>query len=568
MGLSRLILALGFPLSFSSVALGNFPEAISHKILYTSQKSVEQALNSYLKALDTYGEHDFSLLRTISIYCLKQGLQSPDPYTRKSTIIGAGLVGSEESLDILSQAMDTEDPLQQLFVLSVISQHLGNAADELLFQALSSPYPIIRLEAAYRLACRKNIKVIDYLHAFIHKLPEDIQCLAAAIFLKLETEESDTYVRQLLSSPKATTRNHVTLLIGEYRQKRFLPTLRNLLTSASPLDREAAIYALGLMKDGQSYHMIKRLSENQNPDISLAAAQALLALGKEEESLPILTKQIQENRCYAIYTARFLSKEVGIPLILPLFLQSSNLEVKLNAALALIHLKCDHPQLLSFMTEWLVQPHYTQALLPIFSPGHATQAWRYRNLILPTHSIERAKALSTIQATEEQILISLLELPKEAYLPYIERILKSQKTSLAAKAITFLAHSSHQRALDILHQASQLPGEPVIRAYANLALYNLTKDPKNKLALHHYAQELITETLVFFDAEEEQPHPNSPYLRYQISPEIRAKLMLDILEALVTSKNPEDIRLLVQLMTQIQAKNRHILAGLLMKIIE
>ncbi|EPP35949.1 hypothetical protein BOKEGFJH_00127 [Chlamydia avium] len=568
MGLSHLILALGFSLSFSGIVFGNFPETVSHKILYASQKSVEQSLISYLEALDVYGEHDFGLLRTIAINCLRQGLQSTDPYIRKSTIVGAGLIGSSEALDILSQAMYTDDPLQQLFVLSAVSQHLGNSADELLFQALSSPYPIIRLEAAYRLASRKNIKVIDYLHAFIHKLPEDIRCVAAAIFLKLETEEADTYIRQLLSSPKSTTRNYVTLMIGEYRQKRFLPTLRNLLTSASPLDCEAAIYALGMLKDGQSYRIIKSLSEKQNPDISLAAAQALLALGKEEEALPIFIKQIQEERCYAIYTARLLSKEVGIPLILPLFLGTSNLDVKINAALTLIHLGCDHPHLLDFMTEWLTQPNQNRALFPIFSPGRATQAWKCRNLILPTHPVERAKALSTLQSTEEQILISLLELPKEAYLSYIKRILKSQKTSLAAKAITFLSHSSHQQALEILNQAAQLPGEPIIRAYAHLALYNLTKDPKNKLSLHHYAQELITETLLFIDTEDGQSHPDSPYLRYQISPEIRAKLMLDILEALVSSKNHDDIRLLIQLMTQIQAKNRHILAGLLMKIIE
>ncbi|MBX6680433.1 HEAT repeat domain-containing protein [Chlamydia gallinacea] len=567
MGSSRLIVTLGFLLS-SSIVLGNFPESVSHRILYTSQKSIEQALTSYLDALDTHGEHDFRLLRTISVNCLKQGLYSPDPYIRKSTIVGAGLVGSSEALDILSQAMHTEDPLQQLLVLSAVSQHLGNAADELLFQALSSPYPVIRLEAAYRLAGRKNIKVIDHLHAFIHKLPEEIQCIASAIFLKLETEESDTYIRQLLASPKSSIRNYVTLLIGEYRQKRFLPTLRNLLTSASPLDREGALYALGLLKDGQSYHVIQQLSEHPHPDISLAAAQALLALGKEEEALPIFIKQIQEKRCHAIYTARLLSKELGTPLILPLFLTTSNLEVKFNAALALIHLGCTHPHLLDFMTEWLIQPHYSQVLLPTFSPGHATQAWKYRNLILPTNPGERAKALTTIQSTEEQILVSLLELPKEAYLAYIEKILKSQKTSLAAKAITFLSHSSHQHALEILQQASQLPGEPIIRAYAHLALYNLTKDPQYKFFLHHYAQRLITETLLFIDTEEEQPHPNSPYLRYQISPETRTKLMLDILESLVTSKNHEDIRLLIQLMTQIQAKNRHILAGLLMKIIE
>ncbi|AFS25097.1 HEAT repeat domain-containing protein [Chlamydia psittaci] len=568
MGLSRLIIPLGLCLSFPSLVFSSFPDPVSHKILYTSQKSVEQALTAYLDTLETQGDHDFALLRKISENCLKQGLRSDDPYIRKSTIIGAGIVGSAEAFEILSQAMETNDPLQQLLVLSALSSHLGKSSDELLFKALASAYPVIRLEAAYRLAGLKNIKVIDHLQSFIYKLPEEIQCLSAAIFLRLETEEADTYIRQLLSSTKSTTRSYAALLIGEYQQKRFLPTLRHLLTSASPLDREAAVYALGMLKDGQSYNTIKKLSEKPDPDLSLASAQALLAIGKEEDALPIFEKQIQEEHPRALYTARLLSKEIGIPLVLPVFLHTKNSEAKLNAALALIHLGCDHPELLAYITEWLVQRQYTRALVPTFSKGRATQGWKCQAVILPQNPTERAKALSAIQHAEEQILVSLLQLPKEAYLPYIEKILLSQKTALASKAISFLAHSSHQQALDILSRASQLPGEPVIRAYADLALYNLTKDPEKKLSLHRYAQELIQETLLFIDTEDKQPHPDSPYLRYQITPEIRAKLMLDILETLVVSKTHEDIRLLIQLMTQTKAKNCHILAGLLMKMIE
>ncbi|BAE81462.1 outer membrane protein [Chlamydia felis Fe/C-56] len=568
MGLSRLIISLGILLGFPSVVFGNFPDPVSHKILYISQRSVEKALTSYLEALETHGDHDFTLLRKISENCLRQGLRSDDPYIRKSTIIGAGIVGSSEALEILSQAMETEDPLQQLLVLSALSSNLGKTSDELLFKALASAYPVIRLEAAYRLAGLKNIKVIDHLHSFIHKLPEEIQCLSTAIFLRLETEESDTYIRQMLSSTRSATRNYTALLIGEYQQKRFLPTLRSLLTSASPLDREAAVYALGMLKDGQSYTTIKKLSERNDPDLSLASAQALIAIGKEEDALPIFEKQIEEERSTALYTARLLSKETGIPLLLPVFLNTKNSEAKLNAALALIHLGCDHPLLLEYITEWLVQQHYSQALIPTFSKGRATQAWKCRGIILPQNPTERAKALSIIQNAEEQILVTLLRLPKEAYLPYIEKILLSQKTALASKAITFLAHSSHQQALEILSRASQLPGEPIIRAYADLALYNLTKDPEKKLSLHRYAQDLIQETLLFIDTEDRQPHPDSPYLRYQVTPETRAKLMLDILETLVVSKTHEDIRFLIQLMTQAKAKNCHILAGLLMKIVE
>ncbi|ANH78209.1 HEAT repeat domain-containing protein [Candidatus Chlamydia sanziniae] len=553
-----------FPLAL----LGNFPESVSHKILYTSTQSPQEALSHYIQALDTYCDHDFFILRKIAEDCLKQGLRSSDPYIRKSTIIGAGLVGSSEALDILTEAMETSDPLQQLLVLSAVSAHLSKTSDELLFKALASPYPIIRLEAAYRLAGLKNTKVIDYLRAFIYQLPEEIQCLSAAIFLRLETEESDTYIRQLLSSTKSTIRSTTAVLIGEYQQKRFLTTLRNLLTSTSPQDQEAALYALGKLNDGQSYYAIKKQLQKADPDVALAAAQALIALGKEEDALSLLEVQAREERPRALYAIRQLSPEVGIPIILPIFLKTENSEAKLNAALALLETGSDHPQLLEYITAWLIEPHYSTALMPTFSKGRALQSWKCVPTVLPHNPMERAKVLATYQAIEEQILAFLFRLPKEAYLPCIYKLLASQKTQLAATAISFLSHTSNHEAIALLSKAASLPGEPVIRAYADLALYNLTKDPGKKLSLHRYAQYLIQETLLFIDTEEQSPRPYTSYLRYQIAPESRAKLMLDILEALVASKSSDDIRLLVQLMTQGHVKNFPILAGLLMKIVE
>ncbi|AAD18174.1 HEAT repeat domain-containing protein [Chlamydia pneumoniae] len=568
MGLFHLTL-FGLLLCSLPISLvAKFPESVGHKILYISTQSTQQALATYLEALDAYGDHDFFVLRKIGEDYLKQSIHSSDPQTRKSTIIGAGLAGSSEALDVLSQAMETADPLQQLLVLSAVSGHLGKTSDDLLFKALASPYPVIRLEAAYRLANLKNTKVIDHLHSFIHKLPEEIQCLSAAIFLRLETEESDAYIRDLLAAKKSAIRSATALQIGEYQQKRFLPTLRNLLTSASPQDQEAILYALGKLKDGQSYYNIKKQLQKPDVDVTLAAAQALIALGKEEDALPVIKKQALEERPRALYALRHLPSEIGIPIALPIFLKTKNSEAKLNVALALLELGCDTPKLLEYITERLVQPHYNETLALSFSKGRTLQNWKRVNIIVPQDPQERERLLSTTRGLEEQILTFLFRLPKEAYLPCIYKLLASQKTQLATTAISFLSHTSHQEALDLLFQAAKLPGEPIIRAYADLAIYNLTKDPEKKRSLHDYAKKLIQETLLFVDTENQRPHPSMPYLRYQVTPESRTKLMLDILETLATSKSSEDIRLLIQLMTEGDAKNFPVLAGLLIKIVE
>ncbi len=562
------VISLAFLALFFSQGHCDFSEKDRNRILYTSQKSVPDALKLYLDSLDSQQHHDFSILRALGERGLKQSLLSSEASIRKGAIIGASLSSSAEALDILSLAMETEDPFEQLLVLSAISSHLSTTTDELLFKAMNSPYPIIRLEAAYRLAGLKNTKVIDYLHTFIHQLPEQVQTLSATIFLKLDTEEANAYIHELLGSKQSSIRNAIAVLIGDCQKKCFLSALRSLATSALPSDQEGAVYALGMLKDGSSYPLIKNLLKKNNPDIALAAAQALIMIGAGEESSRIIKEQIQEELPRAIYTARWLPRQDGIPLLLPIFLHTNNEEAKLSAALALIQLKCPHPKLLDFLTNWLETPFHGRVIVPSFSKGRATQSWKYAQILLPSNPNERNKALSSIQAIEEHILSFLLQLPEEDYLPYVERILHSPKTKLVAKTIHFLSQVGNEHSLELISAVSNLPGEPVIRAYADLALYNMTKEPEKKHALHRHVKNLIKETLLLVDMEKPHPNPDSTYLRYQITPEMRSQLMLDILEALVASKSPADIRLLIDLMIETKAPNFPILSGLLMRIVE
>lgn len=544
----------------------SFSPSIHHRILCASQKSPQEALALYLEAFPSHATHDFSLLRKIGENGLKIGMRSQDSYIRKNSIIGTSLVGSTESLELLLQAIDVEDPLQQLLILSSLSTHLGDAVEGLLFKAMQSPYPMIRLEAAYRLASMKQIQVIDYLHAFIHQLPEEVQALSAAIFLRLETEESDTYIRDLLTSKKSTIRNYTALLIAECGQKRFLPTLRNLLTSALPLDQEGAVYALGKLKDGRSTPMLQKALEKGLPNLSLAVAQTFLFLGDEEAALPIIQQQVQEGNPRAVYTARFLSKKLGEALLLPIFRQTQNSELQLNAALALLQLNSHDPALADYLFTLLEEPYHNRALVPVFSPGKATQSWKYVNISPSSTPINRSRMLASMRCAEEQILVSLLQHPHANL--HIHRILTSRKPSLAAKAILFLSQQPNSQTLEFLKGATELPGEPLVRAYAHLALYYLTQNPKHKEALYEYAKEFIQSSLCFVDTEEQYTRLDSPYLRYQVAPETQAQLMLNILEILVASKTHEDIHFLIQLMVHAKIENVYLLSGLLIKIVE
>lgn len=303
-------------------------------------------------------------------------------------------------------------------------------------------------------------------------------------------------------------------------------------------------------------------------DLSLAAAQSLIHLGNEEEALPVLKQYIHEERPRALYTARFLSKEAGIPLLLPIFLHTTSSEAKLNAGLALLHLGCTHPTLIEYFTSWLEVPQTHLTITMSYSPGKATSSWKFTTVLLPDEQTERSRTLAFIHNTEEQVLSLLLQLPNEAFLPYIDRIIRSQKTNLAATAISSLSQKSQTYSLDILTQASQLPGEPIIRAYADLALYHLTKEPQYKNLLHQHAIHLVHQTFLFIDTEANTPQPQSVYLRYQVTPEAKSQLMLNILETLVATKTHEDIRFFIQLMIQTNPKNLPVLSGLLMKMIE
>ncbi|WP_213357925.1 HEAT repeat domain-containing protein [Chlamydiifrater phoenicopteri] len=544
------------------------------------QKNVQEALKEYLLHYQETNSHDFFVLRKISENCLHQGFLSNDPYIQKSSILGASLSGSCEGLDILKKTMETEDPFLQLMAIGSLHNYLGSTIEDLLIKAMSSPYPIIRLEAAYKLALLKNPAVVDHLYSFLNKLPPEARALTAAIFIMLETEEADAYVREFLSSPNPAIRAYTITLIGEHHKARFLPSLRSLSGGAIlPIEREALLFSLGNLRDSSSYPFIKK-SLTLSSTESILAAVAAAKIGKEEEALPILEKGIISKNSLAVAACSYLSANNAEKLLLPLFSTlppssqyqragipvSSDEDLRINAAFVLAKARSQSEVVSSYLKDFFTCPTFGRQLLLSHSPGKSLSAFHWSHL--PVSNTQ--STTQTSLRPENALLDASFLLPKEYYLSITESLLSHHegREFLALQALSLLSQKKDSAVLEILEKASQIPGKPLLRAYADLHIYRITGNPSVKDRLRLWLKDSSDETLILKDNEEIRNKVSSTCLKYEVIPELKTKILLEILETLVTAKNKEDILLLVHLMTDGKGKNLPFLAGLLAKISE
>ncbi|WP_213318574.1 HEAT repeat domain-containing protein [Chlamydiifrater volucris] len=549
----------------------------------SAQKSAQEALKEYLLQYQQTGSHDFSVLRKISEDCLYQGFLSNDPYIQKSSILGASLSGSSEGLDILKKTMETEDPFLQLMAIGSLHNYLGSTIEDLLFKAMSSPYPVIRLEAAYKLALLKNPAVVDHLYSFLNKIPPEVRALTAAIFIMLETEEADAYVREFLSSPNPAIRAYTITLIGEHSKGKFLSSLRSLSGGAVlPIEREALLFALGNLRDSASYPFIKR-SLSLSSTESIIAAVAAAKIGKEEDALPVLRREVRSGNPFAVAACSYLSVKSAEELLLPLFYNTSTTipyqrsgipvspdeDLRINAAFVLAKIRSQSELVSTYLQNFFSCPTFGRRLLISYSPGKSLSALHWTHAY-PSRLGTKTNSGSSL-TPEHALLDAAFLLSKECYLSITQNLLAHSnecKEALALHALALLSQKKDSAVLEVLEKASQTPGKPLIRAYADLHLHRLSGDPSIKDRLRSWLKNTADEALVLKDSEEICNRASSTCLKYEVIPELKTKILLEILEALVVAKNKEDILLLIQLMTDGNGKNLPFLAGLLAKISE
>lgn len=553
MAFSRLI---GLMLISSSSLLASlYPDNVSGQMLYQLYHGeVTSAFQLYLDHAKEVNEHDFHLLQQAGIQLLEQGINSGDAEIQLMCMFGAGIAASSDLLPILEKGIRSKEMRTQIIALNYLGKLQDDEADIHLLHALSSPFLLTRLEACLQLARKNHPSTLTQLQSLLVKVPPPVRPLFAQIAIYLDGAEGQAFMRQLLSDSDIDVRVETILAIAKEGRDDFLPQIRNLATQTHHAEQESCAFALGELKDQESFGRLKEWTKSQRSTVRLAAAMALLELG-ETQSLALIEEEAKKANLFAINALGKLKE--GKEVLLPL-LAHSDRDVRINAAASLAQMGDSSG--LSILKDILIPGGRDLGVARLSSPGRGLNAWR----VVPSASHNTKVHPGLMQSTlafREALLVLSLEFAEDDFLTLAHLILDQKQDDLLPLLIQLLQNRRSEKTLKLLKDGHQKTGSPFVRNYCTLALYRMEeKGPYEEQLINWVGAAAHTAMIRFREEEEESKNG--------LSPESSSRFLVEAFEALAQAQKETALVALIKAMAYGNPKNRYALAGLLIKTTE
>lgn len=556
MGLSKTYLIL----LTSCLVAGEIDDIKLHSLYLMQQNQVEESIEKYREYASLSGRHDFDVLQQMALILLQKGIQSEDPQIFMMTLFGAGLSGSANALEILERGMSHPDPQVQLLALNFIAKFDDDRTSEIFNRAMGSDYLAVRMEAAFYMAQTKHPHAVGQIEGLMYRLPPAFKPYFPPLFALLGTNDATHSLRRLIEDPDPQTRVESILHVARLGRDDFLPMLRKRLTHTHIAELEAAIFAMGALKDSHSIPKLKKLTDSPTDTIRLAASLALLQLG-DRSHVPLIETLAKKNNLFAISALGAISETEET---LASLLHSPDLQVRINAGLALLQRR--DPRCLPVLGEVLISDERDLAFKPFHSVGRTLATIK----AVPSaelHSKDPSVDLSYSHALREHLLREAMHLPEKDFLKIVSRLFLNGQNDLVPAAIALLENLQTPAAIELLKQGAGKLTSPLIRDYCHLALFRLKQEGPyeeyiNHWVMHQKEAELIQmRQLLPWKYRLEQSD-------YTLSPEETSRLLVEAFLSIASQRDEKSIAFLLEAIQKGNPYNRYALMGLLMKATE
>ncbi|KAF3362043.1 Uncharacterized protein PHSC3_001354 [Chlamydiales bacterium STE3] len=554
MGSLKVILSILFFIQPISL----FSDLETARLLYLIHSGeVESALNSYLSFYHDKERHDFELLQKLSLTLLDRGLKSNTPEEQLLTIYGAGVSSNEKAFYLLEEALNSPYLQIQAVALNFLAKTQSDYADALINRLITSPHPLIRLEAAYQLALKKHPWATPQIEALMHKMGSEIASVFPKLFATCGDAAATKVLRKLLSHPKSEVRCETILSLAEFLRDDLLVPIRRLALHNDIAQQEACAAAFGAMKDEEALPLLRRLATNHSSSVKIAAIQALNEMQETSYNAELL-EMAKRGDVFAIYALKDIPNSEDV---LHHLTKSTNLQIRLNASLALLHRKS--PKCLRGLKEILIKDSKDLALVKIHTQGKGIEAFKAVPSL--TENVDTALLYEMTLGYREEILEEALNLPEEHFLNLAAAIFATKQNELVPALCNLLYQLGTPSSIALLKKEQQRAGAPLIRSYCNLALFKLKEEgPYEKNLLQWVNQQQNVDMIRFrafvpFDLRENTQN-------FELTPEETARLLIDSFEVIAQTQEDKGINLLLDAMIDGNPKNRYVLAGLLLRI--
>lgn len=529
----------------------------NHMLFLLRSGHLPQAIDAYKQYHKNTGQHDFELIQEMGLLLLDHGYHSSDPEVRIMATFGAGISLNERTMYILEAGMDSNVPELQLVCLNYLSQYQNDKADGILQRAMNAGHPLIRLEAAYIMAQKKAPRAYAYAESLMYRFEGELTPLFPQFFAMIGTSEATRMLRKLMTNLDEDVRIAAILSAAKYGRDDLLPKIRTLATHHEKGQQEACAFALGILKDETSLPKLKFLAKSQVPSIRLAAWKALYNLGHKEYKIAI--ENAAKNK--DIYAIALLGDIEGSQDVLATLVGDLNLQVKINAAISLLHLR--DPRCLSALVDVMIMDSRGLCFSKILSKGQSLSAWR----VIPSaqqNFKDQAYVFELSLNMREDALDEAIDLPEQDFLNLAKLIFIRQQNDLVPVLVELLENLHTPGAIALLKEHQQQIGAPLIRNYCNLALYNLKEPGPYGDNIRSWISNMQNEELIRFRPflpREMRDHEEN----YQLTPEDNSSLLIASFESFVINKDDRGIDILLEAILNGNSKNKYALAGLLMR---
>lgn len=550
------LLTLSIPLPAIETTL--IPPCPKHILYLIHKGQINSALELYQAHFNICQTHDTEFLQQLGVSLLEQGARSQDPEIQLMTLFGAGLAANEQTLSILTRAVNSPVPQLQLIALNLLARYQHDEANKAIFQGLRSNFLLIRLEALHQIALRKDRTASNHIESLMGKVDPELLPLFPQLFALVDDTESVKMLKKLLSHSQEAVRIEAVNSCARSGRDDLLPKIRVLAAHGSHAQQEASVLALGDLRDDSSLPFLLKLRQSTTSSIvNLAACKSLYALG-HMDALKTIQIVANQGNPYAIALLGELSDNKEI---LAKLLTSQDFSVRLNASIAL--LRQQDVRCLTLLPEILVKDSRDLAFAKTLSQGKGLIYWK------PVFSARQQFADSPTDLElslnfRESVLSDAADLPEEAFLNLVKLIFDKQQNDLVPTAIGLLESLDSPKAKELLVTYRQRPGVPLIRNYCNLALYRLGEEGPYSENLSAWLEQQIAEDLI-------QLRPlvpwelNDDHMPHQITPHETSRLLVETFEALTEKQDKHGINCLLEAIKNGNSKNKYALAGLLIR---
>jgi len=544
----------------SLFAAPSIDELKMHSLFLMQKNDVGASFDRYREYCAASGRHDFEVLQQMGLIMLQKGIQTTDPQEFLMTLFGAGISGSLGALEILEKGIMHADPQVQLLSLHFIAQFEDDKSNDLLNKAMSSDYLSTRMEAAFHMAHKKHPLAVGQIEGLMFRLPPVFKPYFPSFFALLGTSDATAALRRLIEDPDPQVRIESILNIARSGRDDFLPILRKRLTHSHVAEIEAAIFAVGVLKDSSSLPKLKKLAASPTESVRLAAAVSLLQFG-DRSAVASLIEMATKHNLFAIAALGAVSETENV---LAELVGSSDFQVKINAGLALLQRR--DPRCLSVLGELLIMDSRGFAFQPIATPGRTITAFK----AVPSAELRSKDPtidLSYSTAIREHFLREAIHLPEDTFLKLARTIFQKQQNDLVPTAITLLENLRTEEAISLLKEGTKKISAPLIRDYCHLGLYRLKVEGPYEEYVNHWVMQQKQAELI-------RLRPLLPWKYrmdqsdYTLSAEETSKLLIDSFLSIANRRDEKSIALILNAIQLGNPQNRCALMGLLMRATE